>query len=108
MQTSEGTGFVISVQADWACAWIRPEGDLDAQTAPLLLQALDQALEQGVRKVHLWLNEVPFMDSAGIQMLAGVDERARSRRSKLILHSPHPAVRQLLDRTRGSETLIIK
>jgi anti-anti-sigma factor len=108
MQTSEGTEFVISVQADWACAWIRPEGDLDALTAPLLSQALDQAFEQGVRKVHLWLNGVPFMDAAGIQMLAGADERARSRRLKLILHSPHPGVRQLLDQTPGSETLIIK
>jgi anti-anti-sigma factor len=108
MQTGEGTGFVISVQADWACAWIRPEGDVDALTAPLLSEALDQALDQGVRKVHLWLNGVPFIDSVGIQMLAGADERARSRRSKLILHSPHPAVRDLLDQTPGSETLIIK
>ncbi len=108
MQTSEGTEFVISVQSDWACAWIRPEGDVDALTAPLLSQALDQALEQGVRKVHLWLNGVAVMDPAGIQMLAGADERARSRRSKLILHSPHPAVRELLDQTPGSETLIIR
>ncbi len=99
---------MISVQADWACAWIRPEGDVDALTAPLLSQALDQALERGVRKVHLWLNDVPFMDAAGVRVLAGADERARLRRSKLILHSPHPAVRELLDQTPGSETLIIK
>jgi anti-anti-sigma factor len=108
MQTSEGTEFVISVQADWACAWIRPEGGLDALTAPLLSQALDEAFEQGVRKVHLLLSAVPLMDDAGIRMLAGADERARSRRSKLILHSPPPAVRRLLDQTPGSETLIIK
>jgi len=108
MQIGEGTEFVISVQADWACAWIRPEGDVDALTAPLLSRAVDQALERGVRKVHLWLNGVPFMDPTGIQMLTGADERARSQRSKLILHSPHPAVRELLYQTPGSETLIIK
>jgi anti-anti-sigma factor len=108
MQTSDGTEFVISVQADWACAWIRPEGHVDVLTAPLLSQAVDDALEQGVRKVHLWLNGVPFMDTAGIRMLAGADERARSRRSKLILHSPPPALRELLDQTPESETLTIK
>jgi anti-anti-sigma factor len=108
MQTSEGTEFVISVQADWACAWIRPEGALDELTAPLLSQALDEALDLGVRKVHVWLNAVPYMDVAAIGMLAVADERARSRRSKLVFHSPLPGVRDLLQHTPGSETLIVK
>jgi anti-anti-sigma factor len=108
MQTSEGTEFAISVQSDWACAWIRPDGALNALTAPVLLQALDEALERGVRKVHVWLNAVPYMDVAAIAMLARADERARSRRSKLVLHAPLPGVRQLLQHTAGSETLIVK
>jgi anti-anti-sigma factor len=108
MQTSEGTEFVISIQADWACAWIRPEGGLDALTTPVLSQALDEALDRGVRKVHVWLNAVPYMDVAAIEMLTQADERARSRRSKLVLHSPGPGVRQLLEHTPGSEVLIVK
>jgi anti-anti-sigma factor len=108
MQTSEGTEFVISVQADWACAWIRPEGALDEMTAPVLSQALDEAFDSGVRKVHVWLNAVPHMDVAAIAMLAQADEKARVRRSKLVLHSPLPGVRDLLQHTPGSGPLIVK
>jgi anti-anti-sigma factor len=108
MQTSEGREFAISVQADWACAWIKPEGALDALTTPVLSQALDEALDRGVRKVHVWLNAVPYMEADAVGMLAQADERARSRRSKLVLHSPLPGVRELLLHTAGSETLIVK
>jgi anti-anti-sigma factor len=108
MQTSDGTEFAISVQADWACAWIKPEGALDELTASVLSQALDEALDRGVRKVHVWLNAVPYMDTAALGMLARADEKARSRRSKLVLHSPLPGVRELLQQTPGSETLIVK
>jgi anti-anti-sigma factor len=108
MQTSEGTEFVISVQADWACAWIKPEGALDELTAPMLSQALDEALDRGVRKVHVWLNAVPYMDASAIGLLAQADEKARSRRSKIVLHAPLPGVREILQHTPGSATLIVK
>jgi len=88
--------FGVSVQTDWACAWLSVSGQVDLATAPQLHDALAEALACQRRKVHVLLAQVTSIDSAGLSVLADSKGQAESLGFRLIVHSPNRLVREAL------------
>ena len=72
-------------------------GEADAHTAPLLSHALTQAAEYGPGRVAVDLAELAFIDTQCLSIILDTHERLRDRGEALVLRSPPPAVRRLLD-----------
>jgi hypothetical protein len=45
----------VSIQADWACVWIRVEGPIDKNSIPLVMPVVEDACERTPRKLILLL-----------------------------------------------------
>jgi len=82
---------------DWV---IRPAGELDMATAPQLDQRILAAMrDRRSGHVVVDLEEVEFMDSAGLRMLLTASAVARTNGNRLLLRRPARAVRRLLEVT---------
>jgi anti-anti-sigma factor len=57
--------------------WIRPVGELDLDTAPLLEQELGAARAAGAASVVLDMRALTFMDSTGLRLVIRWDTAAR-------------------------------
>jgi len=83
---------------------LRCRGELDAATAPVLAEALDRL---GTADVSLDLAEVSFMDSAGVQVIAGVTRRLSASGGSLDVRAVSPVVERVLVIT-GLDRLITR
>jgi anti-sigma B factor antagonist len=72
-------------------------GELDVATAPILEGAVDGALDGRGGEFWLDLSGLAFMDSTGARAITHAHNRAASLRSRLIVLSPTPAVRRVLN-----------
>ena len=72
-------------------------GDADAAAGPLLAHALTQATEYGHTRIAVDLADLEFMDTYCLSILLETQEALRDRGGDLVLHSPPPPVRRLLD-----------
>jgi anti-sigma B factor antagonist len=62
-------------------------GEVDTYTAPVLDICLQsQASQPGVRELVVHLGQVQFLGAAGIEVLAQVADRCRTRRARLAIH----------------------
>jgi anti-sigma B factor antagonist len=57
--------------------WVRPTGELDLDTAPLLDQELRDARAGGADRLVLDMRELTFMDSTGLRLVIRWDTAAR-------------------------------
>ena len=73
----------------------RVAGDLDVSTVGLLADAIEQAVVAG-GDLRIYLSEVDFVDSTGLQLLVRSARRLEDR-GRLILVAPQPRVRLLFD-----------
>jgi anti-sigma B factor antagonist len=62
--------FSCEVGHDDGTARVRPVGELDISTVPVLEEQLRQELENGSRRVVVDLRGLEFMDSMGLTLLA--------------------------------------
>src|SRR4051794_14608250 len=76
-------------------------GDIDLAGGPLVEAAILES--EAHQPVVIDLNAVTFIDSSGLRSLLGASKRAGDRGSKIVLRSPSPAVRRLLEIT-GTES----
>jgi anti-anti-sigma factor len=83
----------VMMEADWACAWVKPAGEVDLQTAPRLLQAIEEVMDRGPRKIHLLLDHVSFSGPGREGVLAQARTLTEARGVKLMLHCPRPRAR---------------
>jgi len=72
-------------------------GDADVYTAPLFAHALRQASENGHTRVAVDLADLEFIDTHCLSIIFGAHEKLRDRGADLVLRSPQPSVRRLLD-----------
>jgi anti-sigma B factor antagonist len=72
-------------------------GDADVYTAPLFAHALRQASENGHSRVAVDLADLEFIDTHCLSIIFGAHEKLRDRGAELVLRSPQPSVRRLLD-----------
>lgn len=63
-------------------------GELDALTAPELARTLDDVLAQPYTRVMLDLNELRFVDSAGVSVLIKAKQAAATNGQVLVLRRP--------------------
>jgi anti-anti-sigma factor len=80
---------------------VSPQGTLDSHTVPELRTCIDQLIDGGTTRVVLDLQEVPFLDSAGLAVLVATQRRAREAGGGVVLTWPRDeAVQRILRLTR--------
>lgn len=95
MSSLGGNHLTISVEVEGDRVVLGVEGEVDFLTAPELGSALDTLTSQRDPALVVDLGRCQFMDSAGLQMIAGWAERVRDRGATLTVRSPSPTVRRL-------------
>ena len=87
----------ISARASRDALVLAFNGDADAAAGPLLSHALRQATVYGHTRIALDLADLEFIDTHCLSIVFDTHERLRDRGCDLILRSPRPPVRRLLD-----------
>jgi anti-sigma B factor antagonist len=72
-------------------------GDADAAAGPLLAHALTQATVYGHTRIEIDLTDLEFIDTYCLGILFDTQQMLRGRGGDLVLRSPPPPVRRLLD-----------
>ena len=103
MTTAAQFDFVVAT-ADGQ-AEVHLKGDLDIATAPLLREGLLGVLADGSGDVTLEMSELSFIDSTGLSVLVGAFKRAQENGRHMMLRSPRPAARKVLEIS-GLDTVI--
>src|SRR5690349_6612782 len=57
--------------------YLRPHGDLDMSTAPVLEQALRDGIDRGQRMIVIDLRGLNFMDSTGLTLVSRFNNESR-------------------------------
>jgi anti-anti-sigma factor len=91
---------------------VRVHGDLDFRSAPLVRDALVEAISQPLGEdVQVDLAGVTFLDCAGLGALIAASNAARTRARRIFVTNPSGAARRVLEicdlldpLTRGGET----
>jgi anti-sigma B factor antagonist len=93
--------FSVSVTAGDGEAVVHVRGDLDCYAAPRLRAVLSEveAAADGPRRIVLDVGQTNFMDSTGLGVLVGGVRRLRLGGGDMVLRSPSPSTRRLLEIT---------
>ena len=73
------------------------QGEIDLDTAPALVAAIDQALSDGAAELWIDLTETEFMDSSGLHALLDAQRRTSEINRRLAVICPGGAVRRLFE-----------
>ena len=95
---------ISATQADES-AVIAATGELDAETAPLLRDAVDTALDAGVRWILFDLQGLDFIGSVGIGELIRAAKFLNERGGDLAVACRRPNVRRVFEISGTSELL---
>ncbi|MGW7188998.1 STAS domain-containing protein [Streptomyces sp. NPDC054838] len=80
-------------------------GEIDIATAPLLAEALHEALRDGVTRIDADFSGVTFCDCSGLDVLLRAERRARAHgRTLRVAGVRSPQVRRLFEMT-GTSTI---
>jgi anti-anti-sigma factor len=91
--------LTISASRDGDRAVLVLRGELDPHTAPRLQDEIDRAMEDDAKVVILDLAELGFIDSSGLRVIISAHKEAAERGGRLVLRSPSPTAKRLLDIT---------
>lgn len=83
---------------------VRVHGDVDVHTAARLSEQLGELVASQSRRIVVDLRDVPFCDSTGLSVLVRSSTKMRDSGRALVLKTPSPQVRRILDIT-GLEPL---
>lgn len=72
-------------------------GEADVAAGPLLAHALTQASVHAPSRVAVDLSGLEFIDTHCLSIIFGTQDKLRARGADLVLRSPQPSVRRLLD-----------
>lgn len=87
-----GADLTVSVKAWDTHAVVRPEGELDLSTTPILQQAICDAAGRS-RRIRLDLSDLTFTDAAGLTVLVRAKQKLGER---LTIAHPVGTVRRVL------------
>ncbi len=73
------------------------KGEADVAAAPLVEHALMRASAYPHMRVSIDLADVDFIDTHCLAIIFGAHDQLRDRGAELVLRSPRPQVRRLLD-----------
>jgi anti-sigma B factor antagonist len=80
-------------------------GEIDLASAPLVADAVDEALKGGALELWLDLSSTEFMDSTGLHLLMETQTRLDSLSRRLALICPRGPVRRVLELAGMAERL---
>lgn len=75
------------------------KGELDPHTAPRLRDEIDRAMSDGINRITLDLADLGFIDSSGLRVIISAHKESAERGGRLLLRSPSPTAKRLLDIT---------
>jgi anti-sigma B factor antagonist len=78
---------------------VRPIGEIDIATAPVVEAHLSELTAAGFKQVTLDLRTVCFLDSTGLRMILEWDARSRADGFSFALVAGPPAVQRLFELT---------
>lgn len=91
--------FACTLKPDgWGSVWIELTGELDLMTCPLFERVLKEAQDEA-SIVSVDLQELTFIDCAGLTAVVAAAERARVAKARLILVGAIGQVKRLLGLT---------
>jgi len=89
--------FKATTESHGTSVVVRPEGRLDAKTAPRLLEACLSARTSGTPHLVLVLHDITFLSSSGVGVLLVLAERTKSEGGSLRIAAPSAAVKGPLE-----------
>lgn len=92
-----GAPLTVSTVRRSGATYIVPVGEIDRETAPRLVDVLNETLASS-KRVAIDMSEVHFMDSQGLRVLLEAKIRAGNER-EVVISSPSSQVRRLLAMT---------
>ncbi|MFT7462533.1 MAG: anti-sigma B factor antagonist [Pseudohongiellaceae bacterium] len=90
----------ITTKPEGQLTFIQLSGSLDAKEAPAVKKALQDVLNNGVKKLVVDMEAVGFIDSSGLAALVSTLLAARKNDADVALCGLTPAVRSVLELTR--------
>jgi len=87
---------------------LRVTGDLDLETAPQVLAAIEPHLAGGTEPLVLDLSRLTFIDSSGLSALIRVHQRTTDAGRGLAIVPPTPPVAKVLEITGLDEVLPLR
>jgi anti-sigma B factor antagonist len=100
-----GSDFTITIRRQHDATVLALSGELDLASCPRLEHAIDRALESGARLVVVELEQLEFMDVAGLRSMVRSEQRARGTGTRLVVAGPRAAVTRLLSLTHQESAL---
>ena len=94
-----GSDFRITVRSERNATVLALAGELDLASYPRLEHAVDRALESGAQLVVVEVEQLEFIDVAGLRSLVRAERQARGIGKRLVVAAPRPAVTRLLSLT---------
>jgi anti-anti-sigma factor len=95
----EAEPFRCEISHEHDGARIRPLGELDVATAPLLTAELDALRNAGHRHLIVDLGRLSFIDSSGLRCILACDAEARNDGFSIALIPGSPAVQRVFQLT---------
>jgi anti-anti-sigma factor len=89
--------FHCEVEPDRAAVRVRPIGEIDLATAPLVEAQLTELWSVGFRQIVLDLREVSFLDSTGVRLLLAWHSHSAADGMLFGVISGPPAVQRVLE-----------
>jgi anti-sigma B factor antagonist len=94
--SSETTFKITEEKESLEVARLYVQGNLDTDTSPELKKAMDVCFINGVRRIHIVLDEVPHMDSSGIATLVAGLRWSKTANNSFVLSGLTDAVRDMV------------
>src|SRR5690242_3309727 len=98
--TTDPHGLSCDIATADGEAVVAVAGELDLATAPLLGDVVGGLRDPGIDTVVLDVTDLEFCDSSGLAVLVRSHQAAEEHGVRVVVRSPRPAVRRLLEITR--------
>ncbi len=101
------SNFLVDTQTTGRAVTLTLSGELDLVSSPILEQALNRADESDADLIVVDLRKVEFMDSTGLHLLMGAQQRAQESGRRFALIRGGEQVQRLFDLSGTAEMLAI-
>lgn len=100
-------GFEIRVEQKGSTLLLHLSGELDWACIGRVEAALERLSDAQIKRVVLDLQELEFMDSAGLRTILRANDRARVERFELVVVRPRGLANRVFTLTRASKQLTL-
>ncbi|GAB2812586.1 anti-sigma factor antagonist BldG [Actinocorallia aurea] len=90
----------MEVRSEGEVTVVRPLGEVDVSTAPMLRRELERLIDEGARALVIDLADVTFLDSTGMAVFVGVWQKLRNEDGSFALAAARARVAGPLRLTR--------